>query len=96
MRWDLRLIGCMQSPGKYAFYRDKRIVRRLLRLVRAKAVRFWPTTGLYLLRTSGSAGDSEREILAHVETCCAEIGAMLRDRLNQTYNCYKTSVEEEL
>jgi GAF domain-containing protein len=52
-------------------------------------------TGLYLLRTGGALGDPEREVLTHMETCCAEIGAMLRDRLNQTYNCYKVPVEEE-
>lgn len=51
-------------------------------------------TGLYLLRTGGALGDSEQEVLTHMETCCAEIGAMLRDRLNQTYNRFKVPVEE--
>lgn len=52
-------------------------------------------TGLYLLRTGGNLGGSELEILAHMETCCADIGAMLRDRLNQTYNRFKLTIEEE-
>jgi GAF domain-containing protein len=52
-------------------------------------------TGLYLLRTSEALDTSDRDVLAHMEACCADIGTMLRERLNQTYDRFKIATGED-
>lgn len=52
-------------------------------------------TGIYLLRTSGALGDADLEVLNHMEACCTEIGAMLRERLNLSYDRLHVAVQDE-
>ena len=47
-------------------------------------------TVLYLLRSSEALA-ADRDVIAHMEACCADIGTMLRERLNQTYDRFKIS-----